>query len=94
MFASKKASSSSFPALLSAHEDAFFDEPLPFLGGQPARRLWRESARRITAVAIHKQNEFAQEVLNAELDNVMDRGKDIGQALADAEALLVRRAKR
>ncbi len=83
-----------FPALLEAHEDAFFDEPLPFLGGQPARRLWRESARRIQSVAIHKQNEFAQEVLNAELDNVMDRDKPIAQALADAEALLARRARR
>jgi multiple sugar transport system substrate-binding protein len=83
-----------FPALLATHEDPFFDEPLPFLGGQPARRLWREAARRIQALEIHKQSNFADEVINTELDNVMDRAKPIPQALADAERLLVRRARR
>lgn len=87
-------SQDAFPALLSTHEDAFFDEPLPFLGGQPARQLWREAARRIGPVAVHKQNNFADEVIGTELDNVLDRGKDIGAALADAAALLERRALR
>jgi hypothetical protein len=32
--------------------------------------------------------------MNAELGNVLDHGKNIPQALADAERLLVRRAKR
>ena len=38
-------------ALAVWREAPFFDEPLPFLGGQPARRLWRDAARRITPVA-------------------------------------------
>lgn len=83
-----------FPALLETHEAPFFDEPLPFLGGQPARALWREAARRIRAVEEHKQNNFADEVVGSELDNVLDRDKPIAQALADAERLLARRAHR
>jgi multiple sugar transport system substrate-binding protein len=87
-------SQDAFPALLEAHEDPFFAEPLPFLGGQPARLLWRDAARRITATQVHKQNNFADEVVGTELDNVLDRGKDIATALGDAERLLVRRAFR
>ena len=68
--------------------------PLPFLGGQKARALWRDAARRISAVEVHKQNNFADEVIGTELDNVLDHGKDIGRALADAERLLARRAHR
>lgn len=83
-----------FPALLAAQDDPFFDEPVHFLGGQPARRLWRDAARRITATATHKQGLFAEEVVNTELDLVMDHGKDIDQSLADAAALLERRAHR
>ena len=87
-------SQDAFPALLATHDDPFFDQPLPFLGGQRARRLWRDAARRITAVQVHKQNNFADEVIGTELDNVLDRGKDIHQALADAARLLQRRAHR
>lgn len=83
-----------FPALLETHDDPFFEEALPFLGGQQARLLWREAARRITATAVHKQNSFADEVIGTELDNVLDRGKDIASALGDAERLLQRRALR
>jgi multiple sugar transport system substrate-binding protein len=87
-------SQDAFPALLAAQDDAFFDQPVPFLGGQPARQLWRDSARRISAVSLHKQNKFADEVVNAELDNVLEYGKSIPQALADAQSLLVHRATR
>ncbi len=83
-----------FPALLSTHGDAFFDEPLPFLGGQPARRLWRDAARRIQAVGVHKQDAFAGEVIDTELDKVLDHGKPVATALADAARLLARRAHR
>ena len=83
-----------FPALLESFDDPFFGEPIAFLGGQPARLLWRDAARRIPAVAVHKQDAFADEVINTELDKVLDRGKDIRVALADAERLLQRRAHR
>jgi multiple sugar transport system substrate-binding protein len=83
-----------FPALQATYEDPFFEQPLPFLGGQRARMLWRDAARRIAVPAIHKQNAFGDEVINTELDNVIARGKSIPQALADAQRLLEKRARR
>ncbi|MCA0240500.1 MAG: extracellular solute-binding protein [Proteobacteria bacterium] len=83
-----------FPTLLATHDDPYFDEPMPFLGGQRARRLWREAARTLPALRMHKQGPFADEVMGAELDQVLERGKSIPQALADARRLLERRANR
>jgi len=87
-------SQDAFPALIETFDDPFFDLPITFLGGQTARLGWRAAARRITAVSVHKQDAFADEVVNTELDKVLDRGKDIKQALADAQSLLERRAFR
>lgn len=92
-FAAFKAQDA-FPALLETHDDPFFEQPLPFLGGQKARLLWRDAARHIVATRVHKQNGFADEVVGTELDNVLNRDKPIPQALADAQALLERRARR
>jgi multiple sugar transport system substrate-binding protein len=83
-----------FPSLLETHDDPFFEQPIAFLGDQKARLQWRDATRRIQAVTVHKQDAFADEVINTELDKVLDRGKDIGQALADAQRLLKQRAKR
>ncbi|WP_133702840.1 ABC transporter substrate-binding protein [Roseateles toxinivorans] len=83
-----------FPALLETHDDAFFEEPVAFLGGQKARLLWRVAARRISAARVHKQNGFADEVVGSELDQVLKRGKPIRTALQDAARLLERRAHR
>jgi multiple sugar transport system substrate-binding protein len=87
-------SQDAFPALLAAHDDPFLDQPIEFLGGQRARLLWREAARNASAVDVHKQDAFASEVIDTELDKVLDQGKDIAIALADAERLLAKRARR
>ncbi|MDZ7590184.1 MAG: extracellular solute-binding protein [Rubrivivax sp.] len=87
-------SQDAFPALVETFDDPFFEQPLPFLGGQPARLLWRDAARRIAAVDVHKQDSFASEVIDTELDKVLDRGKNIAVALADAHGLLEKRARR
>ena len=87
-------SQDAFPALLETYDDPFFEQPISFLGGQAARVGWRESARHISAVSVHKQDAFASEVIDTELDKVLDRGKDINAALADAQRLLQHRAKR
>ena len=87
-------SQDAFPALLEAYDDPFFDQPIEFLGGQKARVGWRTAAQRITAISVHKQDAFADEVINTELDKVLDRGKDIPTALADAQRLLQQRAQR
>jgi multiple sugar transport system substrate-binding protein len=68
--------------------------PLPFLGGQPARLMWREATRHIKAVTVHKQDAFAGEVIDTELDKVLDHAKPVAVALADAARLLERRARR
>ena len=83
-----------FPSLVETHGDAFFDQPIDFLGGQKARLVWREAARNIKAVTVNELDPFAEEVINTELDKVLDRGKPIATALADAERLLARRARR
>jgi len=83
-----------FPALLETYDDPFFELPIEFLGGQKARITWRTAASRIAAVAVHKQDAFADEVINTELDKVLERGKDITLALADAQRLLQQRAHR
>lgn len=83
-----------FPALVDAQQDAFYDQPLPFLGGQVARRDWRDAAGHIRAFPVHKQDAFAREVIDTELDKVLDRDKDIATALADAQRLLQQRARR
>ena len=87
-------SQDAFPALLETYDDPFFDQPIAFLGGQAARVGWRAAAKHIAAVSVHKQDAFADEVIDTELDKVLDRGKDIGTALADAERLLKQRAFR
>ena len=87
-------SQDAFPALLETYDDPFFDRPIDFLGGQTARLDWRAATRRITAVDVHKQDAFADEVINTELDKVLDRGKEIAVALADAQRLLSQRARR
>ena len=87
-------SQDAFPALLETYDDPFFELPLEFLSGQKARVAWRAAAGRISAVAVHKQDAFADEVINTELDKVLDRGKDISTALADAQRLLLQRARR
>ena len=87
-------SQDAFPALVDVHKDAFFDQPIEFLGGQKARLLWRDAANRITAVDVHKLDPIAEEIVNTEMDKVLDQGKDIKTALADAKALLERRVAR
>lgn len=84
----------SFPALLEAHGDPAMDEPIEFLGGQAARRLWRDSAARIPAIAVNKHDAMAHDVINAEFEKVLTEGKAITAALADARVLIERRSRR
>lgn len=87
-------SQDAFPALIDVHNDAFFDQPIDFLGGQKARLLWRDASRKIAAVDVNKLDPIAEEIVNTEMDKVLDQGKDIPTALADAKALLERRVRR
>lgn len=83
-----------FPALKEAQAGTFFDQPIEFLGGQKARTEWREAARKITSNRVFRNDPLAEEIVNAELDLVLIKGKAIDQALADAHRLIQRRAQR
>lgn len=83
-----------FPALAEAHSAPMMDEPIAFLGGQKARLMWRDSAARVPALIVNKHDSLATDVIRDEFENVVARGKDIPTALADARALIERRARR
>lgn len=83
-----------FPALVSAHDAKFLEEPIPFLGQQVARPVWQKTAMSITPTAVFKHDAVAEEIVNAELDLVLTRGKSVADAIADAERMVARRARR
>jgi multiple sugar transport system substrate-binding protein len=83
-----------FPALLAAQQDPVIDEPMPFLGGQRARELWRDLAAKVPAIPVDKYDSMATDVIRAEYQNVVTQGKDIASALADAKSLIAHRARR
>jgi multiple sugar transport system substrate-binding protein len=83
-----------FPALLSAQQGAYFEQEVPFLGGQKARTLWRDTAQKISAHPVFKNDAIAEELVNAQLDLVLTRGKSVDAALADAHKLVQMRASR
>lgn len=83
-----------FPALLDAQADPVMDQALPYLGGQPARQLWRTAAARIAPTASDRYDPIAGLVVQAELMKVLDQGKAVGQALADARRTIERRVRR
>ncbi|MDQ8020844.1 MAG: extracellular solute-binding protein [Moraxellaceae bacterium] len=83
-----------FPALLEAQTDPFIDQPIEYLGNQPARKLWKDAADRIAAITVDKYDIVAKEIVDSELDNVLMKNKDIKQALADAQAQIEKRVRR
>ncbi|CAM4347753.1 ABC transporter substrate-binding protein [Deinococcus marmoris] len=82
-----------FPALLTAQNDGIFSQGVPFLGEQKARVLWRDAARKTQPIDVNKYDSVADQIVNTELTNVLEQGKDIKQALTDARAQILRRAR-
>jgi multiple sugar transport system substrate-binding protein len=83
-----------FPALRAAHDDALMDEPIAYLGGQRARRQWRDTAARVPPVPVNRNDAMATAVIREEFLNVIEAGKPIARALADARYVIERRARR
>jgi len=83
-----------FPALKEAQTGPYFDQGVEYLGGQKARTEWRETAQKIVATKVFRNDPIAEEIVNAELDLVLTKSKAIDQALADAHRLIQRRAQR
>ena len=83
-----------FPVLTATYGDAAFDEPIEFLNGQKGRQLFAEIAQKVPAVAPKKGDLIAEDVvLGGALAEVLNDGKDVMEALQDAERLLKRRVK-
>lgn len=83
-----------FPSLLDAQADAVMDQPIAFLGGQPARQLWRDASARIAPTVSDRYDPVASLVVEDELMKVLDQGKPVALALADARRTLERRVRR
>jgi multiple sugar transport system substrate-binding protein len=83
-----------FPALKEAQSGSYFDQPVDYLGGQKARGDWKDAAQKIVPTKVFRNDPIAEEIVNAELDLVLTKGKSIEQALADAHRLIQRRAQR
>ena len=83
-----------FPALVAAQQDGYLAQPIAYLGGQPARLQWRDATARIPALHVDRYDQVANDIVNAELDQVLEHDKPIPQALADARVAIERRARR
>jgi multiple sugar transport system substrate-binding protein len=74
-----------YPALLETRDDPAFDEPLPFLGGQVARRMWQRLVSHACPGPVHELDQVAEEAVTDQLCRVLETDKDVEAALADAE---------
>lgn len=83
-----------FPALVSTYQDAFFERPIDYLGGQRARLMWRDIALAARTVPSHRQDTFAVELLNTAMYKVLELGDPIERSLAQADNELARRLER
>lgn len=83
-----------YPALIEAHSAPLMDQGIDYLGDQKARVQWRDIAKKIPAIRVDKFDAIANDVVNAELENVLEQNKDIKTALTDAKALIERRVRR
>ena len=84
----------SFPALLAAQADPSLDEPIAFLGGQHARVLWRDIATKVPAITVNKYDAMATDMVRSVFEEVLNEGKSIATALAEAKLLIQHRARR
>ncbi|KAF0813855.1 putative arabinose-binding protein [Andreprevotia sp. IGB-42] len=82
------------PALVTALRDPYVDTPMPFFGGQPARQLWRHAALATPASPLDRNDPVAEELVNAALDAVLFKDKDIRAALRDARTQIEQRIRR
>jgi multiple sugar transport system substrate-binding protein len=80
-----------WPALLAAQDGPFVDRPVAYLGGQSAGSVWAQAAARMPVIALDRLDPVAGDIVEAELKEVLENGKDVGAALADAQRQIERR---
>jgi multiple sugar transport system substrate-binding protein len=87
-------SQNAFPAMPVTYDDPMFAEPVEFLGGQPARELFASVAERIPGVLTFPGDMVAQEIWNSALTEILNEGRDVQEALDEAQSLVERRVRR
>jgi len=86
--------SGNFPANLSALREPIFQEASPYFGGQQVRQTYALAARHMSAAFPSKNYALAETIVNDQLTQVLEQGKDIRTALSEAKALIERRTSR
>ncbi|GGR13758.1 ABC transporter substrate-binding protein [Deinococcus ruber] len=82
-----------FPALRAAQSAPLFNEGVAYLNNQKARQVWRAAANNIKPIDVNRLDPVADQITNDALSSVLDGTKTVQQALADAQALIQRRAR-
>ena len=80
-----------FPAYKPAWEDPLYDESVDFFGGQATYRIWTEIGDNIEAIFRTPNDLQLDDIVAAELSQVLQEGKDPIQAVQDAEAEALKR---
>ena len=83
-----------FPALTTVYDNEIFGQPIEFLDGQPARELFATVAQNIEGVSTNPNDAVALEIIDTALSQVLDEGRDVDSALAEAQSLVARHTRR
>jgi len=75
-----------FPGYMPAWDDPAMQEPVEWYGGQKSRLISVEVAKEFSDRIYSKYDSQIGDIMSVEIANVLDKGKDPAQALADAEA--------
>jgi multiple sugar transport system substrate-binding protein len=86
--------SGNFPANLTALNEPVFNEPSSYFGGQKIRQVYAQAAKTTAPLLPSKNFALAESIVNDALKQVLEQGKDIKTALAEAKALIERRISR
>ena len=82
-----------FPSWKPAFKDPIMDQPIEYLGGQKARQMWVDAAKKVPNVVTNPNDMIAEEIVASALSDVLENGKDPKQALKEAKKLIERRAR-
>lgn len=82
------------PSLPAAAAAPALEEPVPFLGDQVVGPAWRAAAAALPVPGHDRLDAFARDALLAQLDYVVEDGKDFQKAMADARARVRRQMER
>jgi multiple sugar transport system substrate-binding protein len=82
------------PASPAAAAAPAVEQPLPFLGGQAPGPVWRSEAAVLPAPGANRLDALARDAVGLELDYVLEEGKPVAAALAEARARIRRQLDR